>query len=166
VRWFWIVLIGFLLLAFETGVVSQVRDFAWGPDLLLLFVVFLALYGPVEDAPISGWLLGIAKDALSAGTLGLFAVLFMGLSFLLSRIRADIFLEYNKSHVVNAALSTLLVYLGAAVWQWLEGTTALGLVGGVLGVSLWNAALAPFVFGLLFKLAGPLKTPRRRAWRL
>ncbi len=162
-RWFWILLVALVLLAIDTAVVAQVREFAWGPDIVLLFAMFLALYGPVEDAPLSGWLLGMAKDSLSVGTMGLFAVLFMGLSFFLSRIRADIFLEYNKSHIVNAALSTLLVYTCAAVWQWLEGTSAAGLAAAVLGVTVWNAVLAPPVFWVLFKMAGPLETPRRRA---
>ncbi len=160
-RWVWIAAAGFVLLALEVGVAAHLKGFGGGPDLALLFVVFLALYGPLEDAPISGWVIGISKDMLSGGQVGLYAVLFMGLSFFLSRIRADIFLEYNKSHIVNCGIATLAVYLGAGAWYWVEGASIVGTAPLVLGVSVWNAALAPAAFWAFFKLSRALGTSRR-----
>lgn len=161
VRWLWICIIGSALLVLEVGVVSRLRGLGEGPDLMLLFVVFLSLYGPVEDAPLSGWLLGIAKDGLSVGPMGLYAVLFMGLAFFLSRIRADIFLEYNKSHIANAGLATLLTYSCAGLWHWLGGTGAVSIVPAIVGVSVWNACLAPLMFRLFFGCSRVLETARR-----
>ncbi len=160
-RWVWIIVIGLGLLALEVGVVPHARGLGSGPDLMLLFAVFLSLYGPIEDAPISGWLLGMAKDSMSAGTFGLYAVLFMVLSFFLSRIRADIFLEYNKSHIVNAALATLVVYTGASLWSWAEGSSILAMIPAAAGVCIWNALLAPLVFRLFFRFSRPLEVLRR-----
>ncbi|MCD6405110.1 MAG: rod shape-determining protein MreD [Planctomycetes bacterium] len=160
-RWVWIIVIGLVLLVLEVGAASQLRGLGSGPDLMLLFAVFLSLYGPIEDAPLSGWLLGMAKDSMSAGTFGLYAVLFMVLSFFLSRIRADIFLEYNKSHIVNAALATLLVYTGASLWNWTQGSGILAMVPAVVGVSIWNALLAPLLFGVFFRFSRPLEALRR-----
>jgi len=162
VRWIWICALGFALLVVQVGAVVHLAPLGGGPDLVLLFVVFLALYGPVEDAPLSGWLLGAGRDALSGGAFGLFAVLFMALSFLLSRIRDDIFLEYNTSHVVNAALATLLVYLAAAGYHLLEGAAAGVVLPASLGVAAWNGALAVPAFWLFWRFARALRTPRRR----
>ncbi len=160
-RWVWIVVFGFALLAVEVGVISQLRPVAVGPDVVLLLAIFLAFYGPVEDAPLSGWLLGLGRDALSAGTMGLYAVLYMGLCFFLSRIRADIFLEYNKSHVVNAAFATFFCYLGSAAWHTLQGAPLGRAVLTALMVAGWNAALAPSAFWLFFNFSRPLETARR-----
>lgn len=160
-RWFWICLIGFALLVIDVGAASHLRALAGGPDVVLLFAIFLALYGPVEDAPLSGWLLGITKDALSVGTFGLFAVLFMALCFFLSRIRADIFLEYNKSHIVNAGLATLACYLGAAVWHSIQGDPPGPVLASALMVAAWSALLAPVAFRLFFKCSRLLETARR-----
>ena len=160
-RWFWILIVGLVLLVLEVSVVAALRRFGGGPDLVLLFVVFLALYAPLEDAPLSGWILGMGKDALSAGPLGLYAVLFMGIAFFLSRIRADIFTEYNSSHMVNAGISTLLVCIGAALWHSLEGVPLSGLAASAAGVAVWSALLAPVVFRGLFLLSRPLEAARR-----
>lgn len=150
-----------MLLVIDVGAAAHVRAVAGGPDVVLLFAIFLALYGPVEDAPLSGWLLGIAKDALSAGTLGLFAVLFMALCFFLSRIRADIFIEYNKSHIVNAGLATLVCYCAAAAWHSIQGVPLGSALGSALMVAAWNALLAPLAFGLFFRFSRLLETARR-----
>lgn len=160
-RWFWIFAVGLLLLAVQMGLVSNLEIPGGGPDLVLLLVIFLALYGPMEDAPIAGWLLGIAKDSLSAGTFGLHAVLFMVMAFLLSRIRADIFLEYNVSHAFNAAVSTFLAYLGAGVWHSLDGGRFFGILPTAAGVAVWNGLLAPLVFVAFFRLSRLLGTVRR-----
>jgi rod shape-determining protein MreD len=161
VRWFWIFLVAFCLLVLDVGVSVRLRGLGGGPDLMLLLVLFLALYGPLEDAPLSGWLVGISKDAASAGTFGLFAVLYMGLAFFVSRIRADIFTEYNKAHIVNAFIATLVVYASGAAWQWSQGADLSAAGGTVLGIAVWNALLAPAVFWALFRLSRPLKTVRR-----
>ena len=160
-RWLWIILVGVGLLALDVGVVCELRGLGGGPDLMLLFVIFLALYGPMDDAPISGWLLGLAKDSLSTGSFGLYAVLYMAIAFFLSRVRADIFLEYNISHAVNAAVSTLVVYLGACFWHWTQDLGFAGMAPVALGVSLWNAALAPPVFYVLFRFSRLLDVAAR-----
>jgi len=161
VRWIWTFVVGLFLLGFQMGVVSVLRPLGGGPDFLLLFVIFLSLYGPMDDAPIAGWLLGFAKDCLSVGTLGLYAVLYMAISFFLSRIRADIFLEYNVSHAFNAAVSTFVVYLGASLWHSLDGAPLGAMVLTSAGVALWNGVLAPLVFRLFFKFGRVLNTSRR-----
>lgn len=154
-------MIGFVLLVLEVGLVAHLRPLGGGPDLVFLFAVFLALYGPVEDAPLSGWFLGMGKDALSEGTFGLFAVLFMGITFFLSRIRGDIFLEYNKSHVVNAGLAAFVTYSAAGLWHCLEGADFPAMVVKELGVVVWTAALAPFAFRVFFRFSRLLETSRR-----
>ena len=161
VRWFWIIVLALALLAIEMTIVSRVRSFGGGPDLVLLFVIFLSLYGPMDDAPLSGWLLGLAKDSLTDGTFGLYAVLFMALGFFLSRIRADIFLEYNISHVANAAVSTLLIYVAVAVWHSTQGLPVLSMLPVVVGVSIWNALLAPGAFYVFFRFSRLLDAARR-----
>jgi rod shape-determining protein MreD len=160
-RWFWTIAIGVALLAFEIGFVSNFRQLGGGPDFVLLFVIFLALYGPMDDAPISGWILGLAKDSLSDGVFCLYAVLYMALGFFLSRIRADIFLEYNTSHVVNAAASTLLVYVGVSFWHWTESGGFFSMLPVAFTVSLWNAFLAPLAFWFFFKFSRFLDAARR-----
>jgi len=161
VRWFWIGVIGFFLLVIDVGVFSHIRAVAAGPDPVLLFAIFLAFWGPVEDAPVSAWLLGMGKDALSAGTMGLFAVLYMALCFFLSRVRADIFTEYNKSHMVNGGLATLFCYIAAACWHAIQGAPLGPALKAALMVAAWNALLAAPAFWLFFKFSRLLGTARR-----
>lgn len=160
-RWVWVFFIGLLLLAVEIAVISRMRGLGGGPDLVLLFVIFLALYCPMDDAPLSGWLLGLAKDSLSTGTFGLYAVTYMAVAFILSRMRADIFLEYNISHVANAAASTLFVYVVAAVWEATQGMSMGAMFPTVIGVTVWNAVIAPGVFFVLFRFSRFLDAVRR-----
>ena len=159
-RWLWILLAGYLLLVLEVGLLQHLRGLGTGPDLVLLFVIFLSLYGPVEDAAISGWVLGASKDALSGGTFGLYAVIFMTLAFFLSRIRSEIFLEYNRSHIVNAAIATLLAYGAVLLWHLSGGSPFLPMVGGLVGTCIWNAVLGPVFFHIFLKFSGPLETAK------
>lgn len=162
-RWFWIAAVGFLLLVFDVGAVSHLRDAWTGPDLMLLFAIYLALYGPIEDAPLSGWMLGFAKDLLSTGTLGLYAVLFLTVSFFLSRVRTDIFTETIRARAINGGIGTLVVYLAAAGWRWTQGYAFADMLPEVFLTAAWNAALAPVVFHLFSKWWRRLKVPRRPA---
>ena len=145
------------------GVVSHLRDVWTGPDLLLVFAIFLSLYGPVEDAPISGWLLGFAKDLLSTGSLGLYAVLFLAVSFFLSRIKTDIFTETIRAHAINALLGTLAAYLAAAAWRWTQGYAFADMLPEVFSTAVWNAAVAPVAFYVFFKWSRRLRVSRRPA---
>lgn len=160
-RWFWTLLLGAALLVLDVSVGAQLRALWGGPDFLLIFVVFLSLYCPADDAPIAGWLLGLAKDCLSAGPFGLYAVLFLCLAFFVSRIRADIFTETGKAHMVNTGLATLMVYTGAVLWMWTIGGGGVSLFRAAMGRVAWNALLAPFMFRLFFRFSAGLGASRR-----
>jgi len=161
VRWFWIVLTGYALLVLEVSVVPVFRQMGGGPDLMLLFVIFLSLYGHVDDAPIVGWFLGLAKDSLSTGPFGLYAVLFLAAAFILSRIRSDIYLESGKAHAANAGVATLFVYLANCFWRWSEGGDLGAMVPVAIGVAIWNAAVAPLAFGIFLRYGRRMGASRR-----
>lgn len=160
-RWFCFALTGLLLVVLEVSVVPILRPMGGGPDLTLIFVIFLALYGPVDDAAISGWVLGFMKDSLSTAPFGLYSVTFLCVGFFLSRVRSDIFTESMKAHAANAGIVTLVVYMCACAWRSLDGGQFASMVPVAVGVSLWNAAFAPLAFGVFFRYARLLEASRR-----
>jgi rod shape-determining protein MreD len=161
VRWFWIVLAGFILLVLDVAAMPPLRLIGGGPDLALLLVIFLALYAPVDDATIAGWLIGLMKDSLSTGPFGVYTVTFMCVGFFLSRVRSDIFTESMPAHAANAGAATLAAYMCVCAWRWMDGSIFAAMAPTAVGVALWNAAFAPLVFGVLFRFGRRLGASRR-----
>jgi len=122
------------------------------PDFLLLFGVFVALHAGGGLALGLGWTAGLAKDLFSQGPLGLHAILFLGVTFCILRVRALFFVDRLLSRFL-LALGAALVSQGACVAVVLLWHPHVGAQGAAIRMSgvLYTAALAPLLFPFLGK---------------
>jgi len=124
------------------------------PDLLLVFVAFLALGWPLEEAFLPCWLTGLVKDLLSSGqSLGAFAALYLVLAVGISRVRRHLFVEHivTQMLVVGGAYAVtelvwLLVWFHPPGLRW--GASMLGLLSG----TLYTMLITPLALALFWIL--------------
>jgi rod shape-determining protein MreD len=84
-RWIAIVLFAFLLLAFESPLLHQVRAGAYAPDLGLIVVLYIAFVASYETGLMAALAIGLLKDAFSmTAPVGLHMEIFV-LTFIAAR---------------------------------------------------------------------------------
>jgi rod shape-determining protein MreD len=167
VRWLLLAILGYGCLVAETalfrpGALALQVDAHWvRPDLLLALGLFVALFFDPTDVFIIGWVLGMASDLVSiAGRLGLKALLFCIILFLVSQVRQVV----PRTRILGQSAACLVtVFAVHLVWY----TTTRLLAGGELWLlrsaeesildALYTAALAPYLFWLLLWLREPLR---------
>jgi rod shape-determining protein MreD len=163
-----ITLIGTLILAvavlLQSTLLTRISIQGVKPDLALIVLVFLALRRGSMTGQVTGFLSGLAVDALSLSPLGFQAFIRTVLGFLYGRFHGTIFLDpvlmpmaaVMVATVLKALLSGLLMLLFTA-----EGG-GFGPFGGRLWIEVgYNALAAPFVFVVLNRLK-PLRPQREK----
>jgi rod shape-determining protein MreD len=157
-RWittiFFIVLLGLIQNSFLRVIsVKGIR-----PDLLLLFALYLGLYGRREDVVVGSWLAGLCKDFLTIGPIGAFAVLFLLFGLLMARTREALFREHPLTQMILVFLAVLFLntifLIPLSIYFHLKNFPLLLLQAA--GVALYSALLAPLCFFLFTKLRGLL----------
>ena len=168
-RWVVIAIVAYVCIVLEAlffrpGLLAIRIDGQWiRPDLLLVLGLFLALYLESHEVFVVGWCFGLASDLVSvAGRLGLGALLFCLVLYLISLLR--------KGFFGTRVLAQFLLCLGAVFlvhWAWF--LAAAGLNAAPLRTwqvaeqaaldALYSAFLAPYLFWLFAMLQGPLRLP-------
>ena len=123
----------------------------WRPDLFVILVAFAALRVPPEraaDALALCWMTGLAKDLLSSGPVGQYALLYLASGAAIARIRPAV---GARSAAAGAALAWATAFATESVAAWAlgrEGGSLWPMPGafrGVLSASLITACVAwPF----------------------
>jgi len=130
----------------QTSVFSAFPLMGTHPDLLLTAVVFLGLYSDDQTWPLRYWLIGLLKDVLSAGPLGVYATSFTIVGLLMSRARGEV---YRDHPITRAGLVfTAVIFANGAV-AFAQGfvfghSRPLDLSRLVLSEAAYTAVLAPF----------------------
>ena len=148
-------------LFFRVGLLAVRFDDHWvRPDLLLVLGLFLALNLESHEVFVVGWCFGLASDLVSvAGRLGLGALLFCLVLYLISLLR--------KGFFGTRVLAQFLLCLGAVFivhWAWFLATAGLNaaplrtwqVAEQAALEALYSAFLAPYLFWLFAMLRGPL----------
>lgn len=157
-RWintiFFVVLLGLIQNSFLRIVsVEGIR-----PDLLLLFTLYLGLYGRREDVVVGSWLAGLCKDLLTMGHIGVFALLFLLLGILLVTTREALFREHPLTQMMVVFLSILclniIFLIPFSIYFRLKNFPLLLIEAA--GVALYSALLAPVCFFIFSRLRGLL----------
>ena len=78
----WALATAFLLGVFETAILSHIRLLPALPDLILILVVYIALYNGAVAGITAGFLSGLIFDFLSLAPMGLHSFVFTVLGFL------------------------------------------------------------------------------------
>jgi rod shape-determining protein MreD len=122
----------------------------WRPDLFMILAAFAALRAEGADALALCWMTGLAKDLLSAGPPGEYALLYLAAGAAMVRVRAWMGARAAPTAaalVWAAAAATECVAAWASARQGLWA--APGAFGGVLSASLITACAALPLFPLL-----------------
>ncbi len=138
---------------------------AFRPELLLVMAMFLTIRAPAEEVLPLCWLTGLARDMLSAGPPGAYALIYLIVGLALLRMRPSLNVRFIP---VEAALGFVVclavesAYFAAAC---LRGGMAPppGTVRALLIMSLATACLTPICFRALDRLRGWLGMQRRHS---
>jgi len=143
-----LVAIGYLLLVLQVTICPAIAVTSAGiqPDLVVLAMVFLALYARSPYAFLGCTALGLARDLAASGPLGPFTIVYTVIGYVLSRLRRNLYRE-------NIVILMLVVLLAAAVSNW--AAEALGLVVARQGANPFHMALKALAVGLYSALLTP-----------
>ena len=144
--------LGAVLLACELTVLDRWAVQGARPEVLLSLACFAALFArDSSQGLVASWLIGLLKDAGSAGPLGLHALLFLGAGAVVLQIRQILFRESPLTQLAVTFIAACWVNLAAAL---VVAVTVGGIpVGVIVGKTLLSALLTavltvPLHFGL------------------
>jgi rod shape-determining protein MreD len=156
----------FALLAvwLQTSVLAAFPVMGTYPDLLLAVVVFLGLYSDEDAWPLRYWLIGLLKDVLSAGALGVYATTFTAVGLLASLARSEVFRDHLATRAGLVFLAVLLANGTVAVAESLilGPFRPFDLLLRVLAEATYSAALAPVLMSFTGLFRIPLGIPPSR----
>lgn len=124
------------------------------PDLYFPLVVFYSFFIDVKRNVVTSWFIGISKDLLSEGALGVNAIFFVAVGFFIWSIRGMLFrghlvtkilvtfifsMLYNVLYALHTAISCRSMNISSMIWM-------------IFICSLYTAAIAPFLFYIFNKL--------------
>jgi len=131
---------------------------AWRPDLFVILVAFAALRatpGRDADALALCWMTGLAKDLLSSGPVGQYALLYLAAGAVIARLRPAL---DARSAATGAAMAWAAAFTTECVAAWALGREGgrlwpmPGAFRGVLTASLVTACVAWLFFRCLDRL--------------
>ena len=165
-RWLAFILLAVAAVILQSSALPRLTVFGARPDLLLIITIFIALYAHPQDAVAGGWGLGLLADLLSIERLGLLALTYGAVAFLVLIVREYIFKYRASSQLVLAGLLALLVQAGWLVYQGLSYGWSVGLANGsaaaLAGSAAYTALFAPVVLQLLLRRARWFGFPQPR----
>lgn len=128
---------------------------AFKPDLLLLFMVFMALRFSFESGAPLAWLLGLIKDVFSGLFLGMnafaFLIIFLVIKSVSDRLYADspgLFVLTSIAATLACSAITLLLVLMFTTTSGLIYSMSVDLIPHLL-INSFIASLAPFFPGFI-----------------
>lgn len=162
---YWLILIALSLQIslLESTLFCRLDFFGIKPELFLVIVVLCAIHLEILEASLAACLMGLAKDILSEGPLGLNASFFICLCLLIGLSRDKIYNDHILSQILIVLIASLVYRGGSALIVSLsfQSISPATLLWKVFMGSLYTAALAPGPY-FLFKKFFPLVSLRRR----
>ncbi|EFW37485.1 rod shape-determining protein MreD [Treponema phagedenis F0421] len=149
---FFSVLVAFFLGVFETSILAYFSLLPVSPDLVLVLILYLAIYNGSRVGIWTGFFSGLAIDFLSISPIGLHSFTFTLIGYLVGKLYDRYNLNKFFVPIVLAFSATLIKAALFFVLHLLFGTNIK--VYNVLGLNFWievgiNALCAPILFGLL-----------------
>ncbi|MFQ5863278.1 MAG: rod shape-determining protein MreD [Candidatus Brocadiales bacterium] len=159
----WVILIvcALFISILESTTFSQIEFLGIKPDLFLIFAVLSALNLDLPEAGLSACLMGLCKDVLSEGPLGMNASFFIGVAILIGLSRHKIYTNNILVQLLVVLTASIVHRGGSALIVWLSYGT-LSLVPTFLNIfvgAVYTAALASGPY-FLFKKYRPLRLRR------
>jgi rod shape-determining protein MreD len=143
-------------LALQTAVFGQITLTGTKPELLLLVTVALAMNEGPGFGAVSGFVTGLATDAVLNLPQGLTSLTFTVVGYTVGKVRAHVqrpsaWLPITM--VTASTLAGLLLYGAFAIALGAQAASASRLLRAALLAALYNGLLTPFVFPLIRGLA-------------
>ncbi len=172
---------GILAVVLQTTLSPVVACCGGAPDVVFLFVVFLALQRRTTLGLWFAFALGLVQDVAGGGPLGLNPSILVAVAYLVSLLRTKLFKENYSAQVLIVVLLTCAQQFFMFYWmntllntefqlgQWLSRAAVMSLYHALLGPPLF-AGLARLIPGddvyQHLILGGPPHTPRLRFRRM
>ncbi len=117
------------------------------PDLLLILMVFSAVFFPMDHAIIAAFCTGFAADLISAGPMGAMTISFGLIGSALAFLHQIIAVRQMFLQAVVIGICGFLTYIIGHVLTLLRtGTNGADFISSIVLGSLYSAAIGPFVF--------------------
>jgi len=163
-RWLSVLILAYLTIGLQTGLEGIVRLGGGGPNLVLLAAVFIAVNAPRDAALLGCFVVGLMQDLVSQQPLGLFAVAYGLMGWVINALGQIVYRAHPLTHVALALLGSAITLAMIVLAGWLHPPTAAAVsaggavlpavrvpVRGLLASAFWTAILAPIVLGILHR---------------
>lgn len=164
-RWFSVLILAYLAIAVQSGLEGMVWPGGGGPNLALLAAVYIAVNAPRDPALLGCFVIGLMQDLVSQQPLGLFAVSYGLMGWLVNSTGQVVYRAHPLTHVALALLGSAVTMAMILLAGWIHPPAAGGVsaggaalpavrvsAGGLLGNALWTAVAAPIMLGILHRL--------------
>ena len=165
-RWLPFYILAYLFVAVQFALGGALRWGAWTPNIVLLFLLFIGMHAPVEQALMAGFMLGLMHDVIASHGIGTYALSYAIIGAIAVQLRAVMYSDHLVTHVAMPLLlgTGLLVYL--LVRQWLRNfyfapVADVGFRSGMMSVLITSVLAVP-VIGLLRKFRRPFSFDHRQ----
>lgn len=160
---------GVLLIAgvavIQTNLLQAVAILSARPDLLLILITFLSNKNGPAVGQGAGAISGLLQDLLSLSPLGFYTLVHTVIGFLYGFSKGNVFLDGVIFPMILVALATILkgfLFVTTAFIFGIEGVISQVFSNSFLVEILYNAALAPIVYGILGRMKWLLLDYRER----
>lgn len=162
----WTTFTAFLLGVFETAILSHIDFLPMLPDLVLILVVYIALYNGTAAGVIAGFLTGLIFDFLSLAPFGLHSFIFTLLGFLYGILYGKYNIRRLFFPLILGFSATILKAICLFFLRFLFGQTIQ--VYDMLSFPFWfetafNACCAPLFFALFSLFPAAFETQEIRS---
>ena len=165
-RWATFVIVAALLLTLQTAVVPFLEIRGVRPDLLIVGVVYFALYARSRDAFIAAWIIGFCADLMTLERIGLISLSYGLAALCVISIREYLFRYRALTQFTMTLFICLLVQTAWIAYRRIMYAPAQLIwtdwFFGALLVSLYSALWAPPLHRMLLKFSRSLGIARPR----
>ncbi len=159
--WIIIVVCAFFISILESTTFSQIGFSGMLPDLFLVFAVLSALNLDLPEAVIIACIMGLSKDVLSEGPLGLNASFLIGATIIIGMVRHKLFTNSILVQMLVVLIVSVIYRGGSAIAIWLYYDT-LAPFPAILSISVGAICTAAVAAGpyFIFKKFRPIQLRR------
>ncbi|MCQ4574229.1 MAG: rod shape-determining protein MreD [Candidatus Brocadiales bacterium] len=159
----WIILIACALFIsiLESTTFNQIGFLGIQPDFFLIFAVLAALNLDLSEASVTACIMGLSKDILTEGPLGVNASFFIVIVILIGLLRHKVYTGNILMQLLVVLIASIIYRGGSALFMWLYyGTIAPSpMILNVFAGSAYTAAWATAPY-FLFRKFRPLHLRR------
>ncbi len=159
----WIAIISTILCIslIQTTLLPYINFLSIQPDLYIIFLVYVSLNTDLERAFHANWGIGLAKDFFIEGPLGLNAIIFIFMGYLISVIKDNIFRKHLTTQIL-VTLTISIIYNLLYLFMLSISLASANLLTSVWKspiIAIYNSLIVIPVFWLFNKLYYSLRYP-------